>query len=66
MTGVHVALVIGGVLLLLLGWGAGRLVTRRSRRMSELSDLSRDDIDPGWERVRKTMPTPIRRPRRHR
>lgn len=67
MTAAHVALVLGAVLLLLLAVGAGRLASRRSRRMSELSDLSRDDIDPEWERTRNTMTTPRRKPpRRHR
>ena len=61
MTYAHIAWVLGGVLALLLIYGAARWSRRRTYRMSHLTDLSRGDIDPDWERTRKTMTTPIRR-----
>jgi hypothetical protein len=58
------ALTIAAVLALLLITGAVRRSRRRTRRVRELTDLSRDDIDPEWEQVRKSMTRPGRRPRR--
>jgi hypothetical protein len=57
MTLAHMALFTGGVLVLLLAGGAAWASRRRGYRLRDLTDLS-NDIDPDWERTRRTMGTP--------
>ena len=60
MTGLGIAalLILGPAGLFLLVAIVLRLRERRQHRysLSELQDLSRDDIDPGWPGVRDTLP----------
>lgn len=56
MTLAHMALFIVGVLVL-LGVGAAWVSRRRSYRLRDLTDLS-SEIDPDWERTRRTMGAP--------
>jgi len=57
MTLAHVALFTGGVLVLVLACGGAWASRRRTYRLRDLTDLS-NDIDPDWERTRRTMGAP--------
>ena len=57
--GIAALAILGPVGLFLLVAIVLRLRERRQHRrysLSELGDLSRDDIDPGWPGVRDTLP----------
>lgn len=61
MSGIGIAAlaILGPVGLFLLVAIVLRLRERRQHRrysLSELTDLSRDDIDPGWPGIRDTLP----------
>ena len=60
MSGIGIAAlaILGPVGLFLLVAIVLRVRERRQHRysLSELGDLSRDDIDPGWPEVRDTLP----------